>query len=246
MSDDKKVAMITGGARGIGLSIAEKLGADGYSIVISDILGDVAEESAKKLASSGVEAASVSGDVSKLDDVEAMVQAAVERYGGIDILVNNAGITRDNFMMRLDEKDWDMVMNVNLKGAFFCTKVVSRLMMKKRWGRIVNISSVVGIMGNAGQANYSASKAGLIGLTKSAAKELAGRNITVNAVAPGYIQTEMTERLPESARDGFLSIIPLKRAGTPGDVANVVSFLVSKQAEYITGQVIHCDGGMIM
>jgi 3-oxoacyl-[acyl-carrier protein] reductase len=146
----------------------------------------------------------------------------------------------------MDEKDWDFVLDINLKGAFLCTKAASKIMMKSRWGRIINIASVVGVMGNAGQANYSASKAGIIGLTKSCAKELAGRNITVNAVAPGYIQTEMTERLPEAAKEGFLSNIPLKRAGTPKDVAHIIAFLASDNAEYITGQVLHCDGGMVM
>ena len=246
MSDEKKIALVTGSARGIGLSIAEKLAADGYSIVISDIMADAAAESAAKLNADGIEAVAVFGDVSKPDDVDNMFKQAVDKLGSVDVLVNNAGLTRDNFLMRIDEKDWDLVMNVNLKGAFLCTKAASRLMMKKRWGRIINISSVVGVMGNVGQANYSASKAGLIGLTKSSAKELAGRNITVNAVAPGYIQTEMTEKLPEAAKEGFLSIIPLKRPGTPKDVAGVVSFLASDLAEYVTGQVIHCDGGMVM
>lgn len=246
MSDEKKIAMVTGSARGIGLAIAKKLAGNGCSIVISDILADAAEDSASKLRSNGVDAVAVSGDVSNPDEVNNMFKQAVEKFGSIDILVNNAGLARDNFIMRMDEKDWDLVMNVNLKGAFFCTKAASRLMMKKRWGRIVNISSVVGVMGNIGQANYSASKAGLIGLTKSSAKELAGRNITVNAVAPGFIQTEMTKKLPEAAKKGFLSVIPLKRPGTPDDVAGVVSFLASDLAEYITGQVIHCDGGMVM
>ncbi len=246
MSAVDKVAMVTGGARGIGYAIAEKLGSDGYSVIISDILAEAASESASKLADGGARAISVEGDVSKPESVDAMFKASIEEFGRVDVLVNNAGITRDGLLLRLDAEDWDMVMGVNLKGAFLCTKAASRIMMKNRWGRIINISSVVGIMGNAGQSNYSASKAGLMGLTKSAAKELAGRSITVNAVAPGYIQTEMTEKLPDSARQAFLSMVPLKRPGTPADVAGVVSFLASDLAEYVTGQVIHCDGGMVM
>jgi 3-oxoacyl-[acyl-carrier protein] reductase len=241
-----RVALVTGGARGIGYAIACKLASDGCSIVISDILGDIADEAAAKLTADGARALSVSGDVSRNDDVERMFGQVVEKFGRLDILVNNAGITRDNLILRLEEKDWDLVMDVNLKGTFLCTKAASKIMMKNRWGRIINITSVVGIMGNAGQANYSASKAGVIGLTKSTAKELGGRNITANAIAPGFILTEMTDKLPQAAKDGFLSIIPLKRAGTPNDVAGVVSFLASDAAEYISGQVIHCDGGMLM
>ena len=241
-----RVAMVTGGARGIGYAIAEKLGSDGYSVIISDILSEAANEAASKLSAGRAKAISVTGDVSKPESVDAMFKASIEAFGRVDILVNNAGVTHDNLLVRLDEKDWDKVMDVNLKGAFLCTKEASRIMMKNRWGRIINISSVVGIMGNVGQANYSASKAGLIGLTKSAAKELAGRNITVNAVAPGYIQTEMTENLTDSAKEAFLSTIPLRRPGRPADVAGVVSFLASDLAEYVTGQVIHCDGGMVM
>lgn len=246
MSLDKKTAMITGGARGIGYAIAEELACDGCNIVISDVLTDAAAEAAARLASGAVATFAVGGDVSKAADVESMFGAAQEKFGRVDILVNNAGVTRDNLLLRLEEKDWDFVMNVNLKGAFLCTRAAARVMMKNRWGRIINISSVVGVMGNAGQANYSASKAGILGLTKSSAKELAGRNITVNAVAPGFIQTEMTEKLPEGAREAFMSLIPLKRPGTPKDVARVVSFLASDKAEYLTGQVIHCDGGMVM
>lgn len=246
MENQRRIALVTGGARGIGYAIATELAAEGNSIVISDILADAARESAANLGQSGIETMAVSGDVSRPDDVERMFNQAVDKFGRVDVLVNNAGVTRDNLLLRLEEKDWDLVLNVNLKGAFLCTKAAARIMMKNRWGRIINISSVVGVMGNAGQANYSASKAGLIGLTKSSAKELASRNITVNAVAPGYIQTEMTEKLPQAAKDAFLSMIPLKRAGTPLDVARVVSFLAGDRAEYLTGLVVNCDGGMLM
>jgi len=246
LENQRRIALVTGGARGIGYAIATELAAEGNSIVISDILADAARESAANLGQSGIETMAVSGDVSRPDDVERMFNQAVDKFGRVDVLVNNAGVTRDNLLLRLEEKDWDLVLNVNLKGAFLCTKAAARIMMKNRWGRIINISSVVGVMGNAGQANYSASKAGLIGLTKSSAKELASRNITVNAVAPGYIQTEMTEKLPQAAKDAFLSMIPLKRAGTPLDVARVVSFLAGDRAEYLTGLVVNCDGGMLM
>jgi 3-oxoacyl-[acyl-carrier protein] reductase len=246
MAGDKRVALVTGAARGIGYAIASALAAAGNSIIVSDILADPAVEAAARLAGDGVETLAVSGDVSKGEDVERMFNQSVERFGKVDILVNNAGVTRDALLLRLEEKDWDLVLAVNLRGAFLCTKTAARIMMKNRWGRIVNISSVVGVMGNAGQANYSASKAGLIGLTKSSAKELGSRNITVNAVAPGYIQTEMTENLPPAAKEGFLSMLAIKRPGTPLDVARVVAFLASDAAEYLTGQVIHCDGGMLM
>ncbi len=246
MNSEKKVALVTGGARGIGFAIARRLSSDGYRIVVADILEDAARESAEKLSADGYDCLAVAGDVSKPADVDSMFKSAEGKFGAVDILVNNAGITRDNFLMRIGEQDWDLVMNVNLKGSYLCSKAASRGMMKKRWGRIINISSVVGVMGNAGQSNYAASKAGLIGFAKSLAKELAGRNITVNAIAPGFIETEMTEKLPDAAREGFLSVIPLKRAGTPDDVAGIVSFLVSDSAAYITGQVIHCDGGMVM
>ncbi len=241
-----KVALITGGARGIGRAIAEELAAGGATLAIVDVLKEVAEATAADFRGRGVTAEAFVANVANLADVERLFDEALARFGQIDILINNAGITRDNLIMRMKEDEWDAVIAVNLKGTFNCIKAASRPMLKARSGRIVNIASVVGVMGNAGQANYSASKAGVIGLTKTAAKELASRGITVNAVAPGYIQTEMTGKLSEAAREAFLTVIPLARAGTPADVARAVRFLCSDDAAYITGQVLHVDGGMVM
>jgi 3-oxoacyl-[acyl-carrier protein] reductase len=241
-----KTALITGSARGIGFKIAHHLGMAGANIVISDIMAELADQAVAELKGHQINAAAIAGDISKPEDVDTLFKKAAEAFGGVDILVNNAGVTRDNLIARMEEKDWDLVMAVNLKGAFLCTKAASRGMMKKRFGRIVNVASVSGMMGNIGQANYSASKAGLIGLTKTAAKELASRNITVNAVAPGYIETEMTKDLPEQVKERFLNCIPLGRPGSPEDVARAVSFLVSEDAGYITGQVIQVDGGLLM
>ncbi|HXF48034.1 MAG TPA: 3-oxoacyl-[acyl-carrier-protein] reductase [Verrucomicrobiae bacterium] len=241
-----RAALVTGAARGIGRSIARRLAARGASVVISDLLADAAGTTAEEFKSAGFTALALAGDVSSAGSVEETVAKTVEAFGSLDILVNNAGITKDGLLFRMNETDWDKVMAVNLKGVFLVTKAASRVMAQKRWGRIVNISSVVGLMGNAGQANYAASKAGVVGFTKACAKELAGRNITVNAVAPGYIQTEMTEKLPERAKEAFLAAIPLGRAGTAEEVAAAVGFLVSEEAGYITGQVLQIDGGLLM
>ncbi len=241
-----KVALVTGAARGIGRAIAHKLAARGASVAISDLLVDAAGAAAEELKSGGFSALALVGDVSSADSVEETVNKTVEKFGSVDVLVNNAGITKDGLLFRMNEADWDSVLAVNLKGVFLATKAAARVMAQKRWGRIINISSVVGLMGNSGQSNYAASKAGVVGFTKACAKELAGRNITVNAVAPGFIRTEMTEKLPERAREAFLSAIPLGRPGTAEDVAAAVGFLVSDEAGYITGQVLQVDGGLLM
>ena len=243
----EKTALVTGASRGIGRAAALELAKAGAKVAVN-FAGNrtAAEEVVSMIEATGGQAMLVQADVGNAADVEAMIKAVVERFGRIDILVNNAGITRDNLIMRMKEEDWDAVIHTNLKGIFNCTKVVSKLMMKQRYGRIINMASVVGVMGNAGQANYAAAKAGVIGFTKSMAKELASRNITVNAVAPGYISTDMTANLPEQARLELQSQIPLQRLGNPEDVAAAVLFLVSPGADYITGQTIHVDGGMVM
>ncbi len=241
-----KVALVTGAARGIGASIALKLASAGCSMMVSDIDAEGAQKTALEIIAMGSEAEFVKTDVSQASDAENMIKAALEKFGKIDILVNNAGITRDNLLMRMNEKEWDSVIAINLKGTFNCIKAATRSMLKQRSGKIINIASVVGVMGNAGQANYSASKAGVIGLTKSIAKEFGPRNIQVNAIAPGYIETEMTKDLAESSKEAYLNIIPLKRAGQPDDVANAVLFLAGPLSDYVTGQVIHVDGGMVM
>ena len=246
MKLEGKVAIVTGGARGIGLCICEALAQEGARLAVVDILQETAEEAAEGFRARGIESQAFAADVANVEDVGRMVSEVVEAFSGVDILVNNAGITRDNLLIRMKESEWDLVLAVNLKGTFNCIKAVARPMMKARSGKIVNIASVVGVMGNAGQANYSASKAGVIGLTKTAAKELAARNITVNAVAPGYIQTDMTEKLAAEARDAFLTAIPLRRPGTPDDVARVVCFLAGPDSAYVTGQTINIDGGLVM
>ncbi|WP_026766766.1 3-oxoacyl-[acyl-carrier-protein] reductase [Selenomonas ruminantium] len=244
---DGKVALVTGASRGIGRAIALKLAAEGAKVAIN-YAGNTAkaEEVKAEIEKNGGQAILVQADVADSAAVEAMVNATVEAFGQIDILVNNAGITRDGLMMRMKDEDFDAVINTNLKGVFYCTKLVSKLMMKKRSGRIINMASVVGLMGNAGQTNYAAAKAGVIGFSKSAAKELAARGITVNMVAPGFIDTDMTAAMTDKAKEMTLTGIPLNRMGTPEDVANAVAFLVSDNASYITGQVINVDGGMVM
>jgi 3-oxoacyl-[acyl-carrier protein] reductase len=240
-----KVALITGGARGIGRAIAMAFAREGADIVIADVNQEEAEKTAGEIAALGRKSLAIQLDVTDYQKAEEAVNKILDKLGKVDILVNNAGITRDALLLRMNEADWDAVINVNLKGTFNCTKAAARPMIKQRSGKVINIASIIGIIGNAGQANYAASKAGIIALTKTAAKELAMRNINVNAVAPGFIQTEMTARLPEDIKQKMKEAIPLNRFGSPDDVAAVCLFLASEEANYITGQVIVVDGGMV-
>ena len=242
-----KTALVTGASRGIGREIALELARQGADVIVNYAGSEAkAYEVVEEIKGLGREAIAIQCDVSNSDSVTNMVKETVDHFGKIDILVNNAGITRDNLLMRMKENEWDDVMNINLKGVFLCTKAVTRQMMKQRYGRIINISSVVGVSGNPGQANYVAAKAGVIGLTKTSAKELASRGITVNAIAPGFISTEMTDQLTEDIQNEMLKMIPLAQFGEPKDIAHSVVFLASDDSRYITGQTIHVNGGMVM
>jgi len=241
-----KVTLVTGGARGIGKAIALTFAHEGSHIVIGDINYEEARNSCLEIESLGRQTLALELDVTQFELVEEAVNKILDKFTKVDILVNNAGITKDNLLLRMSETEWDAVLNVNLKGAFHCIKAVSRPMIKQRQGRIINIASIIGLIGNAGQANYSASKAGIIALTKTAAKELASRNINVNAIAPGFIETEMTAKLPESLRAKMKELIPLQEFGRPQDIAAVSLFLASDESSYMTGQTIVVDGGMVM
>ncbi len=244
---ENKIAVVTGGGRGIGRAIVIDFLNEGATVIAYDKVFPADFDSfASEYAKEGKKVFKKEVDVTNTEGVKKAIEETAKEFGSLDILVNNAGITRDKLLLRMTEEDWDLVLDVNLKGAFNATKAVAGIMAKQRSGKIINISSVVGVMGNAGQANYSASKAGMIGLTKSSAKELGGRNVTVNAVAPGFVETEMTHQLTEEQKAAFLTVIPLKRPSKPSEVAGVVTFLASSKADYITGQVIMVDGGMVM
>ena len=246
MSLNGKTALVTGAAQGIGREIALALAADGADVAICDVNLEAAEKTAGEIEAKGRKSLALKANVAASGDVTAMVDEVIAKFTRIDILVNNAGITRDGLILRMKDEDWDLVLSINLKGAFLCTKAALKYMAKQRAGTIINIASIVGAMGNAGQANYVASKAGLIGLTKTIAREYANRSITANAVAPGFIETAMTQALPENVRQELAKQIPMGKLGTPEDVANAVRFLASPWASYISGQVIHVNGGMYM
>ena len=243
-----QVALVTGSRRGLGKAIAMRLAEAGADIVINDIVPgqEEAEATAAEIRAMGRRAIALCGDVSKSEDATALIEKAWAEMGKIDILVNNAGVTRDNLLIRMSDEEWQMVININLSGAFYCTRAAAKRMMKARYGRIINIASVIGLMGNAGQANYAASKAGIIGLTKATAKELAARNITANAIAPGFIVSAMTDKLPDDVKAKYIEGIPLGRLGTAEDVADAVLIYASKFSSYTTGHVLNVDGGMVM
>ena len=247
MKLENKVSMITGAARGIGKEIAVLFAKEGSDLAICDVNDEILQKTKEEIEKeTGRKVIAQKVDVTSFEDTDGFVKKILDNFGKLDILVNNAGITRDNLVIRMSEEEWDMVLNVNLKGAFNCIKTVTRPMMKTRCGKIVNMASIIGVMGNAGQANYAASKGGLIALTKSVAKEMGSRNINVNAIAPGFIRTDMTDKLGEEAKNKLLSFIPLNKMGETSDVANLALFLASDDASYITGQVIKVDGGMVM
>lgn len=241
-----KIAVVTGGAQGIGEAISTTLAKEGASIAVIDVNLEKAMETAANIKKLGVDAEAYKADVSNTAEVEATVDKIVDKFKRIDILVNNAGVTRDNLLIRMTEQEWDLVIAINLKGTFNFTKAAAKIMMKQRIGSIINISSVIGLMGNAAQTNYAATKAGVIGITKSVAKELGSRNVRVNAICPGYIQTAMTDKLPEEVKKKMVELIPAKAMGTPQDVANAALFLASDMSSYITGETIRVDGGMAM
>jgi 3-oxoacyl-[acyl-carrier protein] reductase len=241
-----KTAVVTGAGQGIGRAIALRLAENGARVVVSDVVEDTAKKVVEEIVALGSEGLAVVSDVRKAEQCEDLIKQAADKFGSVDILVNNAGVTRDGLIMRMKEEDWDFVISINLKGVFNCCKSVARVMMKQRSGKIINISSVVGMMGNAGQVNYSASKAGVIGMTKTLAKEFGSRGINVNAIAPGFIQTAMTDKLSDEARKQLEAYIPFQKLGTADDVANAALFLASPLSDYITGEVIRVDGGMAM
>lgn len=242
-----KIALVTGASRGIGRAIALDLAKQGAKVVVNYAGNEAkANEVVDEIKNLGSEAVAVRANVADAEEVTAMVKQTVDTFGQVDILVNNAGVTKDNLLMRMKEDEWDTVIDTNLKGVFLCTKAVSRYMMRQRFGRIINIASVVGVIGNPGQANYVAAKAGVIGLTKTSAKELASRNITVNAIAPGFIVTDMTDVLAEGVKEEMLKVIPAAKFGEAKDIANAVTFFAGNQSQYITGQTLHVDGGMVM
>jgi 3-oxoacyl-(acyl-carrier-protein) reductase len=242
-----KVALVTGASRGIGQAVAVELAKVGADVIVNYIGNEaVAQETVEKVEALGRKALKIKADVGNADEVQAMVDEAHAAFGHIDVLVNNAGITRDGLLIRMKDSDWDDVLNINLKGVYLVSKAVAKLMVKQRSGRIINMTSVSGVTGNVGQANYAAAKAGVIGFTKTCAKELAARGITVNAVAPGFIETAMTDVLPEKIKEGIAATVPLGRMGQPEEIAGVVTFLASDFARYITGQVLNVDGGMVM